>query len=35
MHHEMTTTTFTLDGYQIVRSLGVVRGTSRSLVRTR
>jgi uncharacterized protein YbjQ (UPF0145 family) len=37
MHHEMTTTTFTLDGYQIVRSLGVVRGItvrSRSILGT-
>jgi uncharacterized protein YbjQ (UPF0145 family) len=37
MHHEMTTTTFTLDGYQIVRRLGVVRGItvrSRSILGT-
>jgi uncharacterized protein YbjQ (UPF0145 family) len=26
MTHPMTTTTFTLDGYRIVRTLGVVRG---------
>jgi uncharacterized protein YbjQ (UPF0145 family) len=26
MRHEMTTTTFTLDGHKVVRSLGVVRG---------
>ena len=26
MHHSMTTTAFTLDGYRIVRTLGVVRG---------
>lgn len=26
MDHAMTTTTFTLEGYQIVRTLGVVRG---------
>jgi uncharacterized protein YbjQ (UPF0145 family) len=33
----MTTTTFTLDGYQVVRSLGVVRGItvrSRSILGT-
>lgn len=37
MHPEMTTTTFTLDGYQVVRSLGVVRGItvrSRSILGT-
>jgi uncharacterized protein YbjQ (UPF0145 family) len=35
--HHMTTTTFTLDGYRIVRTLGVVRGItvrSRSLFGT-
>jgi uncharacterized protein YbjQ (UPF0145 family) len=26
MDHSMTTTTFSLDGYQIVKNLGVVRG---------
>jgi uncharacterized protein YbjQ (UPF0145 family) len=26
MQHAMTTTTFTLDGYRIVKNLGVVRG---------
>lgn len=26
MQHSMTTTAFTLDGYRIVKSLGVVRG---------
>jgi uncharacterized protein YbjQ (UPF0145 family) len=26
MNHAMTTTTFTLEGYRIVRNLGVVRG---------
>ena len=26
MHHSMTTTAFTLDGYRIVRTLGIVRG---------
>lgn len=26
MTHDMTSTTFTLDGYRIVRTLGVVRG---------
>lgn len=26
MQHEMTTTAFTLDGYRIVKNLGVVRG---------
>lgn len=26
MEHGMTTTAFTLDGYQVVRTLGVVRG---------
>ena len=26
MKHEMTTTAFTLDGYKIVKNLGVVRG---------
>jgi uncharacterized protein YbjQ (UPF0145 family) len=26
MQHSMTTTAFTLDGYQIVKNLGVVRG---------
>jgi uncharacterized protein YbjQ (UPF0145 family) len=37
MHEEMTTTTFTLEGYRIVESLGVVRGVtvrSRSLLGT-
>ncbi|HEU5041212.1 MAG TPA: YbjQ family protein [Gemmatimonadales bacterium] len=37
MDEEMTTTAFTLDGYRIVRSLGVVRGVtvrSRSLLGT-
>ena len=37
MNEEMTTTTFTLDGYRIVESLGVVRGVtvrSRSLLGT-
>ena len=37
MDEEMTTTTFTLDGYRIVESLGVVRGVtvrSRSLIGT-
>ena len=37
MDHSMTTTTFTLDGYQVTRSLGVVRGItvrSRSLFGT-
>jgi uncharacterized protein YbjQ (UPF0145 family) len=37
MDEEMTTTTFTLDGYQVVQSLGVVRGVtvrSRSLFGT-
>jgi uncharacterized protein YbjQ (UPF0145 family) len=37
MHPEMTTTTFTLDGYQVVRNLGVVRGItvrSRSILGT-
>ena len=28
MHEEMTTTAFTLDGYHIVQSLGVVRGVT-------
>ena len=35
MHESMTTTTFTLDGYRTVKSLGVVRGIivrSRSIV---
>lgn len=35
MEHTLTTTAFTLDGYRIVRSLGVVRGImvrSRSIV---
>ena len=35
MNHEMTTTAFTLDGYRIVKSLGVVRGItvrSRSII---
>ena len=35
MRHEMTTTTFTLDGHKVARSLGVVRGIvvrSRSVV---
>ena len=37
MDHAMTTTTFTLDGYQVTRNLGVVRGIivrSRSLFGT-
>ena len=37
MTHEFTTTAFTLDGYRIVRTLGVVRGIivrSRSVVGT-
>jgi uncharacterized protein YbjQ (UPF0145 family) len=37
MQHEMTTTAFTLDGYRVVRSLGVVRGItvrSRSILGT-
>jgi len=37
MHEEMTTTGFTLEGYQIVQTLGVVRGVtvrSRSLFGT-
>jgi uncharacterized protein YbjQ (UPF0145 family) len=37
MQHQMTTTTFTLDGYRVVRSLGVVRGItvrSRSILGT-
>jgi uncharacterized protein YbjQ (UPF0145 family) len=37
MHPEMTTTTFTLDGYQVVRNLGLVRGItvrSRSILGT-
>ncbi len=37
MEHSMTTTTFTLDGFQIKKHLGVVRGVvvrSRSLVGT-
>jgi uncharacterized protein YbjQ (UPF0145 family) len=37
MDEQMTSTTFTLDGYQIVQTLGVVRGVtvrSRSLVGT-
>ncbi len=37
MHPEMTTTTFTLDGYHVVRNLGVVRGItvrSRSILGT-
>lgn len=37
MNHEMTTTTFTLHGHHIVRSLGVVRGItvrSRSVIGT-
>lgn len=37
MQHNMTTTTFTLEGYRIVKNLGVVRGIivrSRSLVGT-
>lgn len=37
MEHAMTTTTFTLDGYQVTRNLGVVRGItvrSRSLFGT-
>ena len=35
MNHEMTTTTFTLDGYRTVKTLGIVRGItvrSRSIV---
>ena len=35
MNHELTTTAFTLDGYRIVRTLGVVRGItvrSRSII---
>jgi len=35
VRHEMTTTTFTLDGHKVTRSLGVVRGIvvrSRSVV---
>ena len=32
MEHALTTTTFTLDGYHVVRNLGVVRGI---LVRSR
>ena len=37
MDEEMTTTAFTLDGYRVVESLGVVRGVtvrSRSLLGT-
>ena len=37
MHEEMTSTTFTLEGYRVVQSLGVVRGVtvrSRSLLGT-
>lgn len=37
MEHSMTTTAFTIDGYRIVRNLGVVRGVtvrSRSIVGT-
>jgi uncharacterized protein YbjQ (UPF0145 family) len=37
MNHEMTTTAFTLDGYRISKTLGVVRGItvrSRSIVGT-
>jgi uncharacterized protein YbjQ (UPF0145 family) len=37
MQHEMTTTTFALDGYRVVRILGVVRGItvrSRSILGT-
>jgi uncharacterized protein YbjQ (UPF0145 family) len=37
MQHSMTTTAFTLDGYRIVRALGLVRGItvrSRSIVGT-
>lgn len=37
MNHEMTTTAFTLEGYRIVRTKGVVRGVivrSRSVVGT-
>lgn len=37
MEHAMTTTAFTIDGYQIVRNMGVVRGIivrSRSLFGT-
>ncbi len=37
MEHSMTTTAFTLDGYRIVRNLGVVRGItvrSRSILGT-
>lgn len=35
MQHNMTTTTFTLDGYRVVRTMGLVRGIivrSRSIV---
>ena len=28
MSHELTTTTFTVEGYRVVQSLGVVRGIS-------
>jgi uncharacterized protein YbjQ (UPF0145 family) len=37
MNHAMTTTSFTLDGFRVTRSLGVVRGItvrSRSIVGT-
>jgi uncharacterized protein YbjQ (UPF0145 family) len=37
MNHEMTTTAFTLEGYRITKTLGVVRGItvrSRSIVGT-
>jgi uncharacterized protein YbjQ (UPF0145 family) len=37
MNHALTTTTFTLDGYRVVRNLGVVRGItvrSRSILGT-
>jgi uncharacterized protein YbjQ (UPF0145 family) len=37
MQHSMTTTTFTLEGYRIVRTLGLVRGItvrSRSIIGT-
>ena len=37
MNHSMTTTAFTLDGYRVTRTLGIVRGItvrSRSIVGT-
>jgi uncharacterized protein YbjQ (UPF0145 family) len=37
MNHALTTTTFTLDGYRVVKNLGVVRGItvrSRSILGT-